>query len=242
MKKLHNYCIYISTLLCLFIAINTTFAQKQKVLNYPKYDKRKIHFGFAFMYNKQDFTVTHYGDAKLGDTLLNVTADDNPGFSFNIVSDFALGEYTNIRFLPGLSLSSRQLNFTYYSYTNGLNYTENKTIESTMLMFPLLVKYKSRRLNNFRMYAVGGAEYDYDLLSAKGLKKSASVDLVRLKPHQFSATMGFGFDFYTNYFKFSPEFRYGIGLNDIQLHDGNYYSNALNGLRGKYWMLSVYFE
>lgn len=233
-----------TTLLAITLVLLATvgFAQKQKVLNYPKYDKRTLHFGFAFMFNNQDFSVTHFGNAQLGDTLLNVTATSQPGFSFNIVSDIALGQYTNIRFLPGLSLCSRQLNFTYYSYTTGTNRTENKIVESTLLMFPLLVKYKSKRLNNFRAYAIGGAEYDYDLLSARGLKKSASTDIVRLTPNQFSTSLGFGFDFYTNYFKFSPEFRYGIGLNDIQVHDGNIYSNALNGLRGKYWMVSVYFE
>ncbi|MEQ1732034.1 MAG: porin family protein [Bacteroidia bacterium] len=238
MKKHILFLAIIGTLLC----VSTTYAQKQKVLNYPKYDKRKVHFGFAFMLNYQDFSVNHFGNAQIGDTLLNVTATATPGFSFNIVSDFALGEYTNIRFLPGLSLCSRQLNFTYYSYFKGANYTETKNVESTLLMFPVLVKYKSRRLNNFRAYALAGGEYDYDLLSARGLKKSAATDIVRLKPHQYSTTLGFGFDFYTNYFKFSPEFRYGIGLNDIQIHDGNIYSNALNGLRGKYWMVSVYFE
>ena len=88
MKKHILFLAIITTLVC----VSTTYAQKQKVLNYPKYDKRKIHFGFAFMLNYQDFSVTHFGNAQIGDTLLNVTATATPGFSFNIVSDFALGE------------------------------------------------------------------------------------------------------------------------------------------------------
>jgi hypothetical protein len=61
----------------------------------------------------------------------------------------------NLRFLPGLSFGERQL---YYNipvwetdYYQPLQYY---SIKSTFLDFPLLIKYKARRINNDRPYII----------------------------------------------------------------------------------------
>ena len=66
----------------------------------------------------------------------------NPGFQVSIVSDLRLGDRLSLRFLPGITFGSRQ--FSFYD-EDGL--VSQQTVESNFLDFPLLLKYKSFRVN-----------------------------------------------------------------------------------------------
>ncbi len=221
---------------------NHSFAQKKQVPNLPNYDLEKIHFGFCMGINNLDFHIKKNNTLTQNDSLRSVNAFNEPGLNLSIVSDFSISQYLNLRILPGLGLCSRRLQYNFYSSNDILLSSTNKTINSTLLMLPILLKYKSKRLNNMRGYALLGFEYDYDISSARNLKKQFVNDEVRLNPNQMSASIGYGFDFYTTYFKFSPEIRYGIGINNIQIKDANLFSSSLNGLLTKYWQINFYFE
>lgn len=226
-----------------FISISLLgFAQKQKILKYAKYDKRQLHFGFSIGVDQLNFSVKHKSNFFAGDSVMTVNAKPDYGFDINIISDLAIGEYLNLRFMPGIGLCNRGLVYTFYDYKKGINYEEPKAIESTMLNFPLLLKYKSKRLNNFRVYTLSGFQYSYDLASARNVKKGLITDNVRLKANSYLGVLGFGFDFYTEYFKFSPEFRYGFSANAIDIKDDTIYSKAINQLYSKFWMITLCFE
>ena len=47
--------------------------------------------------------------------------------------------------------------------------TEKKKVESTLLDFPLYIKYKSERYNNFRSYVLVGIKYSIDIASQKDI-------------------------------------------------------------------------
>jgi hypothetical protein len=81
-----------------------------------------------------------------------------PGFTVGIISSLRLSRDLNLRFLPGLSFGERQLMYNYdvweTDYYLPLQYY---SIKSTFLDFPLLLKYKARRINNDRPYLIFGS-------------------------------------------------------------------------------------
>ena len=86
-------------------------------------------------------------------------------------------------------------------------------IEASYLEFPLLLKYKSKRLNNFRPYLISGGNVRVDLATKK---QYDPVDqLIMIKPVDYYYEIGMGADFYLTYFKFSVEIKYSVGLRNI---------------------------
>jgi hypothetical protein len=161
------------------------------------------------------------------------------GFNLGIVSDMKMGEYCNLRFTPSLSFAQRNLYFTLLQ--NGSVTTLKKPVESTFIDFPLNVKYKSARYKDMRVYILGGLKYSLDLASNKKVKDETAI-VIRLKPNNYAAELGFGFDFYLNFFKFSPEIKYSVGINNVLLKDNKIYSNSIGKLYSNVWLLSFTFE
>ncbi len=256
MKKILLYI-----LLC-FVATNV-LGQKQKVKYLTTFDDKRIHFGFTLGTNMLDFNVVNYnpmdenpdflaqdwlGDSKqiTGiDTVRSDLATLVPGFTVGIVSSLRLTKDLNLRFLPGMSFGERRLHYNIPVFdindpsVNHSNY--EYSIKSTFLDFPLLVKYKARRINNDRPYVIFGGAYRQDI------SRTAKEDLVKLKNSGFYAEVGGGWDHYFPFFRFSVEAKFSFGLND-QLNRApsqtqrQYYSQSIKSLRSNIFTLSFHFE
>ncbi|NLO04018.1 MAG: PorT family protein [Bacteroidales bacterium] len=236
------------------------YGQKQRVNYMTTFDEKLIHFGFTLGWNTLDFGVTHYKpigsnpDFLQGNWPLDlekitensyVRADVAgliPGFTVGIISSLRIGRDLNLRFLPGLSFGERKLTYNYpvwdIDYYEPLQFY---SIKSTFLDFPLLIKYKARRINNDRPYIVFGPAYRQDI------SRTGKDDLVKLKNSGFYAEIGVGWDHYFTFFRLSTEAKVSIGLNN-QLGDPpgpnqrQYYSNAIKHLRSDIFTLSFHFE
>jgi hypothetical protein len=141
-----------------------------------------------------------------------------------------------------MSFGERKL--TYNIPIQDINDLGNKTfysIKSTFLDFPLLLKYKSRKMNNQRPYLIAGGAYRIDI------SKSGQEDLVRLKPLSAYVEAGVGWDSYLQFFRLSTELKFSFGLNNI-LDNGpkstqaQVYSNAFSKLSSNIFTLSFHFE
>ena len=239
------------------IAGCSVFAQKQKINYLTTFDDKLFHFGFTIGMNTLDFNVVNYNpigenpdfipypdDGIIWDS--NIRSDVAtliPGFTVGIVTSMRLSKDFNLRFLPGLSFGERQLTFNVpvrdvNVYEEDLSYY---TIRSTFLDFPLLLKYKARRINNDRPYVIFGGAYRHDI------SRTAQEDLIKLKNGGFYAEVGGGWDHYFAFFRFSVEAKFSFGLND-QLGDlpgGQqrlYYAQSIKNLRSKIFTLSFHFE
>ncbi len=217
--------------------------QVKRVQNDPGYDYKWIHFGFMVGLNTMDFGFKR---PELGpaDILFADVSQPNPGFQVSIVSDLRLGNRLSLRFLPGITFGSRSISFYGVSGDRDSLVSE-QTVESNFLDFPLLLKYKSRRVNNYRPYLVGGVSMRYDMAARKAYDGDGPY--VRLVPMDFYAEFGFGIDFFLQYFKFSPELKVSVGFRDVLVHDpaggGNSkYANSINKLNSYVVMLCFYFE
>ena len=216
-------------------------AQLNRVpINLPKYDKQRVHFGFTLGLNSSNFRVTKVSDFKSQDSIYSIEPRRVTGLNLGIVSNLRLGEHWDLRFIPALSFAQRNLEYTFY-YPGSSGSVITKNIESSYLEFPLDFKFKSKRINNYRVYVLAGGRYSIDMVSqAKVLDKDK--DIVKLERHDYGYEIGVGFDFYMTYFKFSPEIKMFNGLNNLLVRENTPFAKPLDGLRSKIFLISFTFE
>lgn len=175
------------------------------------------------------------------------------GFTISIVSNLRLAEHFDLRFIPSLAFGERSL-----VYTLKLNYassesfsvpdtfrivTTTKTITSTFLEFPLYLRYKAKRIQNFAPYVFVGGKYSIDLASeAKKNKDALNNKHVKLYRSDIMGDIGLGFDFYNNWFKLGVELKMSYGVRDMIRHEDNIYTDVIESLNSKTFTLGFTFE
>jgi hypothetical protein len=200
-------------------------SQEERPRNLPAFDYKRIHFGFTVGFNAMDVGFVRNYEAE--DFIYADLSHLQPGFQVSIVSDLRLSKNWNLRFLPGISFGSREIDF--YEYDETGQQTGERVrfpdadnpvaLGPSFLDFPLHFKYRSERVNNYRPYLVGGINFRYDM-SAKKEYDVESAEYVKFKPADFYLEFGFGVDTYLRYFKFAPEIKVGVGLRNIISDEG----------------------
>lgn len=223
----------------LTILSGTIFAQRKKVQNLPNYDRQKIHFGFLLGINKTDFVIQRIPKFNLIDSLYTVESAPQTGFNLGIIGNLRIGNHFDLRFIPDLAFSQRNLEYSFIA--NGKAYKVLKEIESTFLEFPLDLKYKSTRVNNYRIYVVAGAKYTIDMVSQAKVENQ-DKEFVKLRRNDYGYQIGLGFDFYLERFKFSPELKMYHGLRNLLVADPKIFSTSLESLKSKVFLISFTFE
>lgn len=244
-------------IILLVFTVSSAWAQKQKVNYLTTFDEKLIHFGFSIGFNTLDFNVTNYnpigenpgfipypkdritGGSVIRSDVTNVL----PGFTVGIITSLRLSKDFNLRFLPGLSFGERILTFNIPVLDINAydDQSPNYSIKSTYLDFPLLIKYKARRINNNRPYVVFGGAYRQDI------SRTAQEDLIQLKNGGIYAEIGGGWDVYFPFFRFSLEAKFSLGLNN-QMGDlpagqqRAYYAQSIKDIRSKIFTLALHFE
>ena len=240
---------------------HSLMAQSNTTPNQPRYDRKKIHFGFYLGGNEMLYSVkmkpgfsnhTYYqnqipefnADSAF---LYNVEAVPQLGFTVGIVSSLRLGKYFDLRFTPELLFSERELNYSILTYyRDEAVFIENykKKIPSTHLNFPLYIKYKGVRLHNVRPYVFVGLKVVLDLAAQAGKKEDVNEQeiIIKLYRTDFAFEAGVGFDFYFNWFKMGTELRMSYGMRDILHKEDNIYTNGIESLRSRIFQLIFTFE
>ncbi len=231
--------IRICLLLACFAAIQVPAdAQQQRGgQNRHEYYGDPLHFGFFLGVNRTNFVVVP--TQAWPDSLKSVLSKPHSGFDLGIVSELRIMEYACVRFTPEIAFGSRSLEYSYMGVDT--NVIEKK-IESTWLNFPLLLKIRSKRLNNIAAYMIGGARYTLDLASQKDANNTAGQEIIKLYNHDFGFEAGAGIDFFLPYFKFGIELRTGLGVKNLLVKDNTQYSNAVDVLRSKVFLIALTFE
>lgn len=227
--------------LLLFLALPSAgMAQRNLVPNRPKYDKQKLHFGFLLGVNVTDFYIKRKGSFNLSDSLYSVESAKQTGFNLGIVSNLNMGNNLALRFIPDLSFAQR--NLEYSIFVNGVKGKKViKKVESTFLEFPLELRFRSNRINNYRIFVLGGGKYSIDMVSQAKVKNK-DKEYVKLKRNDFGYTIGAGFEFYMEFFNMSIELKMYNGLNNLLVADPSLYSRTLYKLNSKIFMVNFTFE
>lgn len=228
-------------ILALIIAVADVCAQKARIKNLPNYDNKTWHFGFSLGTNNLGFNITKADNFYETTDVYGVDAVKYTGFHLGPLSNLRLCKYLDLRMMFNLSFNQRDLVFHYVD-TKGENRIlcqHTMKISSTMLEFPVQLKYKAQRMNNFAPYVLAGANFRYDL---NGGDDNGGDDQLQLKKIDPCIEWGIGFDCYLQFFKLSVELKYGLGIMDTFSPNGSMYSNSIKSIKSSGWTLSLHFE
>ena len=211
----------------LFILLTVqSFGQGYVLMNNPNYDNKKIAYGFLIGLHNTAYKM-QYSEAfvtnKL-DTVHSILPRQSPGFSLGFIVNLNLNEFLDLRTLPKVAFYERALE---YNFTNEIQQVKLK--ESTVVEIPVVLKYKSTRRGNVRMYTVSGLKPGFKT-SGKN-EFDSGLENLNIKQFNLSAEFGFGFDLYFPLFKFSPELRFSKGLINVLSDEPSIYSAGISRLR-----------
>ena len=203
-------------ILFLFISIHTkaqlgkSLFTKDPIINLENFDKQKVYWGYYLGFSNFDFKTefkTNTGAA--------IDVKGQSGFNVGLVGVLRLQEYIELRFEPGLYYAGRTL--TYSQFSNDRDGV--REVKATYIDFPILLKFSSLRTGNVRPYLVGGLSATLNLSSNSKSKDDNLQQKFRVKPWTQNYQLGFGVDFYFEYFKFSPSIRGVFGLKNELIPD-----------------------
>jgi len=242
----------VALMLCLFhdessAQVFTRKFSKSKLKRLPKYDRQRLHFGFTLGTNLTNFRVRNETDIQQYDSVFVINPVPQPGFNLGIISDLRIGQHFDLRFIPDLSFADRRLRYTLSTFDtlgNRVDRTEEQKVESVFIEFPLSIKFKSVRINdgNWRVYVLAGGKYMIDLASQSKIKTGDNEVVVKLNRMDYAYELGVGFDIYMQYFKFSPELKVSMGLNNLLVKDETVYTRSISKLNSTTFLLSFHFE
>jgi len=239
-KKKFGYSIVVLS----FIIIGSTnsFGQLRDGLNMPDNDDKAYHIGIVVMGVSSHFNISHHPQFLASDTVLGVYPDNTPGFGIGGMHTFRISSHLDARVIfPQLLFANKVINYQLKYPEAGESPITKKTIESILLGVPIQLKYKSDRINNFRVYMMAGVKWETDL-SSKARSKNAD-DLIKLKSSDFGIEAGVGFNFYMKYFVLSPEIKISNGISNVHSRDPNLkFSNVIDQIKSRQIVFSLIFE
>jgi len=200
-----------------------------------RYDDKTIHYGFFFAMPVTRFSVAYSPAFLTADSASRIYSPNKPAFRVGFVVNTYLSKHFDLRLTPSVSLFSREVQ---YDYPGGTSKTETR--ESTWIDLPLLVKYKSERRNNSRMYLLAGGAFSIESNVRK--QEAQGVNKLSTGTMDFSIEYGIGFEQFFEYFKFAPELRFSHGLVNLYRPTNNMAGIGINRLTTHSVTLYLNFE
>ena len=200
----------------------------------PNYDERKISYGFMIGIHTSAYQVK-YSDkfvTQSFDTVHSVLTPFAPGFSLGFLINMRLNSDLDLRIMPKAGFYDHQLEYNYTDET-----TQTQLTETTMVEFPILLKYKSMRRGNVRMYMIGGITPSIEASGKNDIQ--ATTEVLDIRQTNLSIDAGIGFDFYFPLFKFSQEIRFSRGIANMLGPDPSSFKEPISRVNTN--TISVYF-
>src|SRR5580698_11180946 len=169
---------YFLTLLagCCLGIVQPAMAQLRDELNLPDHDSKRFYLGIGFLYESSHLQVTPNPKFLQSDSVLSVTPGNSGGFGVSGMFTFKLADHLEFRFaFPEFIFASNNLTYKVTYPPAGEYPVATKQIQSLLLGFPTHVKFLSDRINNFRVYMLGGFNYQYDLASNSSARKAQNL-------------------------------------------------------------------
>lgn len=227
-------------LLPVFIfSANHLFAQRE--LNRPERDNAPYFFGATLGYNSSYLHATKSTYFIQNDTVLFAKTGSSGGVSIGLLGTFRLNKHFQFRFNPQIIIGSARY-FTYHLgiTQNGEPADQTKTLPANIVTFPFQLKFQSDRIDNFRVFLLGGIKYD---IYFSGNSTDASAKEIQFKSNDFGVEGGIGCSIYFPYFTLSPELKFSDGLTNIlSAGTANKFSNVFDKIQTRMLTFSLHFE
>jgi Outer membrane protein beta-barrel domain len=218
----------------------TSWAQRE--INRPNHDDLRYYFGITLGYNSTFLHPTKSVRFLQDDSILVAQPGSSGGITLGLLGTARISDRFQIRINPQLIIGGAK----YFSYTLGSRLpteaeTQKKILPSTLVSLPIHFKFNSDRIDNFRVYLLGGIRLDKDL-SSNSTARNAD-DLIKLKGSDFALEGGIGFNLFLRFVTISPEIKFTYGLTDIHSRDETLkYSSVFDKIQSRMISFSIHFE
>lgn len=189
------------------------FSPNEKIDNNPNFDKQQWSWGYFLGFNTYDFNFDYNDYIPDEATGKDFSADRTIGFNVGLIGNLRLNEHLDLRLEPGVAFS--RINFQFYKSEPD----SFREVNSTYVHIPLLLKFSTTRINNFKPFVVGGLSTSINLSSNENNPDDNQEGQFRMKTSAYYYEIGFGIDLYMYYFKFTPSIRGVFGLSDELVRD-----------------------
>jgi len=194
-------------------AFSQGFFNKEKVENNRNYlDQRKWSWGYYLGFNNLDLKIDRLEESE------QILVSKNVGFNVGLIGNYKINNYMDLRLEPGVIFSNRDLNFTAFGDDNVAAIRETK---AAYVYVPLVMKFSTKRLNNFKPFVSTGIGIAHNLSSNQDNPDDNAAGQFRMKTNNYFFEVGFGVDFYLEYFKFTPSIKGIFALNNELVKDKN---------------------
>ena len=206
----------ISTFLVFLALPFVGLAQLRSELNLPDHDNKLYHFGINLGVNKSHFSFTHHPVFLHQDSVMAIESINSTGINLAWMVNLNLNNHFDIRTYPlNLTFSEKAFEYTltYPDIPGGEEKLTIKKVSSITLSLPIQLKFSSDRIDNFKVYTIGGVKFDYDLAANAG--KANGEQLIKLNKFDYGIEGGIGFHFYYPFFVLTPEIKVSWGLSNL---------------------------
>lgn len=227
------------------LVLVTGSAFSQSGYNLSSFDKKMYHFGFLLSINRADFYLKNKTNIGFADSLLGVANIPQSGFGLHLLASLDMTPNLHLRFQPGLSWQDRGLQYRFLEVDDGIEVEEEyiRRTQSVYLEFPLLLKLRTNRYNNFAAFGLLGGKFGLDMQSqAETNNNIGNVKIVKLTRADYSIVAGGGMDFFLPYFKFGIEMKTAFGLPNVLIPEDHDFSRTIDQLRTRTFIISFTFE
>ena len=195
------------------------------VQNLPDYDERWFHPGMYISFSGSKFNLeqsAYYVANKW------VTANSiiSPSLGVGFIADARLGGPESpfiLRFAPGVNFQTRSIEFRPSGYPSPDSIV-TQNITSTIVQFPLLLKYQSDRRRNTRMYMSAGLNPTF---TASNRRNDPLRNVLRAEGSDLTLEYGVGLELFYPLFKLAPEIRFSHGLKNLLVPRSDVFSRSL---------------
>lgn len=202
-------------------------AQIQGEINLPNSDTKRLKYGFSIGIHSSTFKLK-YADVFTTpdwDSVKSINPINSVGFSIALMANFKLEQYADLIITPRIGFYQNIIEFT---YTDPNRDVFRANTELTRLEVPFLLKYKSARRGNTRVYLIGGFTPS---IRVSGARKEEDLNRrIVVNDENITVDFGFGLDLYYPLFRFSPEIRFSKGLGNLLVPAANDVSTGIKSL------------
>ncbi|WP_158023082.1 porin family protein [Hymenobacter coccineus] len=199
------------------------------VANLSNYDDRWFHPGLYFAPGFSRFFIEQSA-TYIQRQALTANSIISPDFGVGIIGDARLGNSSSpfiLRFAPGVNFRTRRIEFKPHNLTPP-DSVFTQEVSSTVVDFPLLLKYQSKRRGNTRMYMIAGVKPS---VSVTTRRSDLLRNKVQVNDNDLTLEYGVGLDLFYPLFKFAPELRFSHGLRNLLVDRPDLYSRSLQSVR-----------
>ncbi len=194
--------------LCFLLLAGTgtpVYSQGKRMLQ-PSYDAKRMRFGYLVGMTSSYYTIRHNRSYLQQNDYYSIGSPSTYHVRMGGLVNFVLNDHFDFRVLPTVSIYSRALK---------ADTVTMKQNDKAWFEIPAVIKYKSLRRGNTRMYMFSGLRFGVETNVISFGAKRRQPSILSTKTTNFSVEYGMGLEFFREYFKFAPELTFSHGLNNM---------------------------